>query len=50
MAEQDEGKGIVEWAEARIAATWQQLEPADRDAIEHHRRRSFGRNPIDKLR
>jgi hypothetical protein len=47
LAERDDGKAVVEWAEAQIKATWQQLEPADRAAIEHHRQRSFGRNPID---
>jgi hypothetical protein len=49
LVERDEGKGVVDWAEAQIKATWQQLESADRAAIEQHRRRSFGRNPIDRL-
>jgi hypothetical protein len=47
LAEQDHGRSVVEWAESRIRATWQQLGSADQAAIEHHRQRSYGRNPID---
>jgi hypothetical protein len=47
LAEQDDGSAVIEWAEGHIKATWQQLGLEDRVAIEHHRLRSFGRNPID---
>jgi hypothetical protein len=47
LAEQSDGRPIVEWAEVRIKATWQQLDVEDQAAVEHHRRRSYGRNPID---
>lgn len=47
LAEQDDGRPVVAWAEGRIKATWQQLGSEDRAAVEHHRARSYGRNPID---
>lgn len=50
LAEQDDGNTMIKWAEAQIKATWQQLSPADQAAIEHHRLRSAGRNPVDMLR
>lgn len=47
LAEQSAGRPIVEWAVARIKSTWQQLDLEDQVAVKHHRRRSYGRNPID---
>jgi hypothetical protein len=49
LAKQDGGRAVVDFADARIGATWRQLGPEDQAAIEHHRQRSFGRNPIDRL-
>jgi hypothetical protein len=49
LAEQDDGKAAVKLAEARIKATWWQLGPEDLAAVEHHRQRSYGRNPVDGL-
>jgi hypothetical protein len=47
QVEQDDGRAVVERAEGHIKATWRQLGPEDQAAIEHHRLRSYGRNPID---
>jgi hypothetical protein len=49
LAEQNEGKAIVGLVEARVKATWRQLGPEDLAAVEHHRQRSYGRNPVDGL-
>lgn len=49
LAERDDGKAVVELVEARIKATWRQLGPEDLAAVEHHRQRSYGRNPVDGL-
>jgi hypothetical protein len=49
LAEQNDGKAVVELAEARVKATWQQLGSQDLAAVERHRRRSYGRNPVDGL-
>lgn len=49
LAERDDGKAVVELVEARVKATWRQLGPEDLAAVEHHRQRSYGRNPVDGL-
>jgi hypothetical protein len=49
LAEQNDGRAVVGWAEGRAKATWRQLGPEDLAAVERHRQRSYGRNPIDGL-
>jgi hypothetical protein len=49
LAEHDDGKAVMKLVEARVKSTWQQLGPEDLAAVEYHRQRSYGRNPVDGL-
>ena len=45
----DAGETLRKWHIASIRELWLTLDPAQKQAVEWHRERSFGRNPIDNL-
>ena len=45
----DEGLTLCRWGDARVKAAWPSMNETDRVAIEAHRKRSLGRNPIDDI-
>jgi hypothetical protein len=40
--------GAGDWADYPVAAAWNSMSEQDRADVEHHRRRSFGRSPVDR--
>jgi hypothetical protein len=44
----DEGLTLTQWADGQVKAAWNSMSERDHADIEHHRKRSFGRNPIDQ--
>ncbi len=48
LVKKDDGILVSRWCTFQIQLAWPSMEEKDREAIEHHRRRSFGRNPIDE--
>ena len=43
----DCGRTLLSWHAHAIAAAWHSVPPDERDAVEAHRKRSYGHNPID---
>ena len=43
----DEGKTLLAWHAYAIAAYWRSLPKEEQEEVEAHRKRSYGRNPID---
>jgi hypothetical protein len=48
IAQMEDGKVISSWCDSEIKLAFPNLDEADRAAIEDHRRRSYGRAPIDE--
>ncbi len=44
----DEGSTLARWGDWQVATAWPRMDESDRADIEHHRGRSFGRNPLDQ--
>jgi hypothetical protein len=42
------GVTLARWASGVVRSAWNALGEQDRADIEHHRRRSFGRTPLDE--
>ena len=38
---------MTHWSDEQIRTAWSDMSAEDRADIEHHRRRSFGRTPLD---
>jgi hypothetical protein len=43
----DDGKTVCEWNAAMVRAYWSTLPADELSNVEFHRKRSYGRNPID---
>jgi hypothetical protein len=43
----DDGVTLCRWGDAQVRAAWVGMTDEDKAAVETHRQRSFGRNPID---
>jgi hypothetical protein len=43
-----DGRVISSWCDTKIRQAWSGMDSSDLAAVEVHRRRSFGRNPIDE--
>lgn len=44
----DDGKTLHKWHVARVQELAAFLDSADQSTVAHHRRRSYGRNPVDE--
>jgi hypothetical protein len=49
LVKKDDGILVSRWCTYQIQLAWPSMGEKDREAIEHHRRRSLGRNPIDEI-
>jgi hypothetical protein len=45
----DDGLTLCRWGDARVRAAWGGMTDEDKAAVEVHRQRNFGRNPIDDI-
>ena len=43
----DDGLTLCRWGDAQVRAAWTNMNETDKAAVDNHRSRSFGRNPID---
>lgn len=43
-----DGGVIAKWSDYKILQAWPNMSVQDREAVENHRKRSFGQNPIDE--
>src|SRR5688572_25246692 len=48
VSERDAGLSLGRWHASMVRQHWQSLPTAELDQVEAHRRRSYGRNPIDE--
>jgi hypothetical protein len=49
VANLESGLILDRWCDYEIRRAWKQMSDEDRAAVEDHRRRSIGRNPVDEL-
>ena len=43
----DDGRVLLSWHAHAIASSWRSLPKEEQEAVEAHRKRSYGHNPID---
>lgn len=48
-AKLESGMVMSQWCGYEIRRAWKQMSDDDRAAVQHHRHRSVGRNPVDEL-
>ena len=48
VAKLESGLLLSRWCDYEIRRAWKQMSDDDRSAVQHHRQRSIGRNPVDE--